>query len=107
MRRVAQVIRVLPEKVDEYRQLHGGVPEPVLARLRACHITNYSIHLLDDRLFGYFEYHGDDLAADLALMADDPATQEWWRRTAPCQHPVDEAAPGEWWASMTQVFLME
>ncbi|WSL73432.1 L-rhamnose mutarotase [Streptomyces sp. NBC_01723] len=47
------------------------------------------------------------LAADLALMADDPATQEWWRRTAPCQHPVEEAAPGEWWASMTQVYLME
>ncbi|WP_373463068.1 L-rhamnose mutarotase [Streptomyces sp. DSM 40167] len=47
------------------------------------------------------------MAADLALMADDPATQEWWRRTAPCQHPVEEAAPGEWRASMTQVYLME
>ncbi|MER7688920.1 L-rhamnose mutarotase [Streptomyces sp. NPDC097610] len=107
MRRVAQVIRVLPDKADEYRELHRDVPEPVLDRLRACHITNYSIHLLGDRLFGYFEYHGDDLAADLALMAADPATGEWWRLTAPCQTPVDEAARGEWWASMEQVFLME
>ncbi|MEU0834121.1 L-rhamnose mutarotase [Streptomyces sp. NPDC005969] len=107
MRRVAQVIRVRPEKVDEYCELHREVPEAVLDRLRRCHITNYSIHLLGDRLFSYFEYHGDDLAADLALMAADRATQNWWQLTAPCQQPVDEAAPGEWWASMEQVFLME
>ena len=107
MRRVAQVIRIRPEKADEYRELHRSVPEPVLDQLRRCHIANYSIHLLGDRLFSYFEYHGDDLAADLALMAEDPATQEWWRLTAPCQEPVEEAAPGEWWASMEQVFLME
>ena len=107
MRRIAQVVRVRPEKRDEYRELHRNVPGPVLDRLRRCHIANYSIHLLGDRLFSYFKYHGDDLAADLGLMADDPATQEWWLLTGPCQQPVDDAAPGEWWASMEQVFLME
>ncbi|WP_406447844.1 L-rhamnose mutarotase [Streptomyces sp. NBC_00876] len=107
MRRVAQVIGLRPEKAGEYRELHRAVPEPVLDRLRRSHIANYSIHLLGDRLFSYFEYHGDDLDADLALMADDPATQEWWRLTAPCQSPVAEAAPGTWWASAEQVFLME
>ncbi|MCX5145026.1 MULTISPECIES: L-rhamnose mutarotase [unclassified Streptomyces] len=107
MKRVAQVIRVRPERLDEYRDLHRRVPQPVLDRLRASHIANYSIHLLGDRLFAYFEYHGDDLAADLALMAADDATQAWWRLTDPCQEPVPEAAPGEHWASMEQVFLME
>ncbi|MGY5011899.1 L-rhamnose mutarotase [Streptomyces sp. 900105755] len=107
MRRVALVIAVRPEKLDEYRELHRAVPEPVLERLRRCHIANYSIHLLGDRLFAYLEYHGDDLTADLALMAADEATQEWWRRTAPCQTPVPQAAPGEWWATAEQVFLME
>jgi L-rhamnose mutarotase len=84
VRRVAQVIRLRPEKADEYRELHRSVPEPVLAQLRRRHIANYSIHLLGDRLFSYFEYHGEDLAADLALMAEDPATQKWWELTAPC-----------------------
>ncbi|MFD4945198.1 L-rhamnose mutarotase [Streptomyces sp. NPDC058239] len=107
MKRVAQVIRVRPEKLDEYRELHRDVPQPVLDRLRACHIANYSIHFLGDRLFSYFEYHGNDLAADLALMAADRATQAWWRLTDPCQEPVEEAAPGERWASMEQVFFME
>ncbi|MFG3256984.1 L-rhamnose mutarotase [Streptomyces sp. NPDC048172] len=107
MRRVAQVIRVRPEKLDEYRELHREVPEPVLARLRASRIANYSIHLLGDRLFSYFEYHGDDLDADLAAIADDPATQEWWKLTDPCQEPVPEAAEGEWWTPLERVFLME
>ncbi|MGW2286524.1 L-rhamnose mutarotase [Streptomyces phaeochromogenes] len=107
MKRVAQVIAVRPEKLDEYRELHRNVPPAVLDRIRRSHISNYSIHLLGDRLFGYFEYHGDDFEADLALMAEDEATQQWWRLTGPCQIPVAEAAPGEWWATAEQVFLME
>ncbi|MFC5253279.1 L-rhamnose mutarotase [Streptomyces nigrescens] len=63
---------------------------------RRHHIANYSIHLLGDRLFSSFEYHGDDLAADLALMAADEATQAWWKLTGPCQQPVQETVPGEW-----------
>ncbi|MCX4679243.1 L-rhamnose mutarotase [Streptomyces sp. NBC_01433] len=107
MKRVAQVIRVRPERLDEYRELHRHVPPPVLDRLRACHITNYSIHLLGDLLFSYFEYDGADLAADLALMAADESTRAWWRLTDPCQEPVAEAASGERWAPMEQVFLMK
>lgn len=107
MKRVAQVIGVRPDRVAEYRELHRHVPPAVLDRLRACHIANYSIHLLGDRLFAYFEYHGDDFEADMARMADDEATRAWWARTDPCQRPVEEAAPGRWWAPMDQVFLME
>lgn len=107
MRRVAQVIRVRPERLEEYRELHRAVPTPVLERLRASRIGNYSIHLLGDRLFSYFEYHGDDLEADLAAIAADPATQEWWKLTDPCQEPVPEAREGEWWAPAERVFLME
>ncbi|WP_406102339.1 L-rhamnose mutarotase [Streptomyces sp. NBC_01003] len=107
MKRMAQVIRVRPEKLAVYRELHRDVPQPVLDRLRRSHIANYSIHLLGDRLFSYFEYHGDDLEADLRAMADDEATQAWWALTDPCQEPVEEAAPGEWWTNLEQVFLME
>ncbi|MEV8566341.1 L-rhamnose mutarotase [Streptomyces sp. NPDC051322] len=107
MQRVAQVIKIRPEKLAEYRELHRAVPEPVLARLRASHVANYSIHLLGDRLFSYFEYHGQDLSADLAALAQDEATRQWWELTDPCQVRVPEARPGDWWTPMEQVFLME
>jgi L-rhamnose mutarotase len=107
MQRVAQVIRVRPEKIEEYKRLHAAVWPAVLDRIRKSNIRNYSIHLHDNLLFGYFEYHGDDLTADLQAMADDGPTQEWWKVTMPCQQPVPTAETGDWWETMEQVFLME
>lgn len=107
MRRVVQEIGIRPECIEEYARIHGRVPAPVLERIRRCQIANYSIHLLGDRLIAYFEYHGDDLARDLAEMAADEATQRWWRITDPMQVPLPEARPGERWASARQVFSLE
>lgn len=107
MQRVAQLIRVKPSKLEEYRALHADAWPEVLDRLRASHITNYSIFHHDGLLFSYFEYSGDDLAADQADIAADPVTQEWWKLTDPCQEPLPSAPPGQWWSPMEQVFLME
>lgn len=77
--------------------------------IAACHIRNYSIYLrqLDagnHYLFSYFEYDGEDFAADMAQMAADPMTQKWWDVCKPCQLPLDSCAAGEWWASMEEIF---
>ena len=77
--------------------------------IRECDIRNYSIYLrqLDDGqhyLFSYFEYVGSDFAADMAKMAADPTTQRWWAFCKPCQKPLANRAPDEWWASMEEVF---
>ena len=84
----------------------------VLARLAASHITNYSIHLRrpENLLIAYYEYTGDDLAADKAAIAADPETQRWWAITDPMQRPLDSMPPtdgsqaGGWWASTEEVF---
>jgi L-rhamnose mutarotase len=98
------VIGIRPEMVDEYRRLHAEVWPDVLEQIRRCHISNYSIFLRDGLLFGYLEYSGDDWAADMQRMAEDPVTQRWWELTDPCQQPVASAAPGEHWAPMDEVF---
>ena len=51
MKRVATVIRLRPEKEQEYRELHAAVWPDVLAALHRAHIRNYSIFLRDDLLF--------------------------------------------------------
>ena len=106
MQRLAMVINVKPDKLDEYKRLHADAWPEVLAALRAAHVRNYSIFLKDHTLFGYLEYHGDDWAADMATVAADPATQRWWALTDPCQEPWATRADGEWWATMEPVFLM-
>jgi len=104
MRRYGMVIKVRPEKLEEYKRLHAAVWPEVLAMIRECNIRNYSIYHKDGYLFGYFEYHGEDYAADMAKMAADPATQRWWDLCNPCQEPLPTRAPGEWWAQMEEVF---
>lgn len=70
-------------------------------------MRNYSIFRYETWLFAYFEYVGDDFAADMKKMAEDPKTREWWTYTDPMQEPLAERAPGEWWATMKEVFHTE
>ncbi len=74
-----------------------------------CNIRNYSIYLKEPEnlMFAYFEYHGTDFAADMAKMAADPKTQEWWAVCGPCQRPLESRKDGEWWAEMEEVFHTE
>jgi len=106
MERMAQCIGLKPEAIAEYKRIHAAVWPEVLATIGRFHIKNYSIYLKEPEniLFAYFEYHGTDYAADMAKMAEDPKTQEWWAITAPMPVPLDNRREGEWWARMEEVF---
>jgi L-rhamnose mutarotase len=104
MIRYGQIIEVKPEKLARYKELHAAVWPEVLAMITACNIRNYSIYYRDGQLFAYFEYHGEDFAADMAKMAADPTTQRWWAECMPCQQPIPTATAGEWWVNMEEVF---
>jgi L-rhamnose mutarotase len=79
----------------------------VLRRIARSNIRNYSIFRYGDLLFSYFDYAGDDLAADLAAMADDPVTRQWWALCSPLQRPVTERRSGEWWHVLREVFHVD
>jgi L-fuconate dehydratase len=109
-RRVGQLIRLRPEKYETYRRLHAEPWPEVLAMLRAANIRNYSIYHKDGLLYAYYEYTGSDYAADMARIAADPKTHEWWALTDPCQEPVEGnstgSRDGNWWADMEELFHM-
>ena len=104
MQRYGQVIGVKPDQIEAYKRLHAQVWPEVLAMIRACNIRNYSIFRHGTQLFAYFEYVGEDFAADIAMMAADPKTQAWWKFTDPLQEPLPDRSAGEWWSSMKEVF---
>lgn len=107
MKRYGSVIGVRPEKLEEYKRLHASVWPEVLDMIKKCNIENYSIYYHDGLLFSYFEYTGDDYEADMAKMAADPKTQEWWAVCKPCQNPLDTRGQGEWWAGAEEVFHLD
>ena len=107
--RYGMVIGVKPEKIEYYKKLHAAAWPGVLAKIKECNIRNYSIYLREIEkgqylLFSYFEYTGDDFAADMARMAADPETRRWWAETDPCQTPIPTRGPKEFWSRMDEVF---
>jgi L-rhamnose mutarotase len=52
----------------------------------------------ENLLFAYWEYHGEDWAADAKKMAADKRTQDWWAIRDPMQEPLASRKAGEWWA---------
>jgi len=104
LKRYGSVIGVKAEKLEEYKRLHADIWPDVLDMIKKCNISNYSIYYLDGLLFSYFEYDGNDYEADMAKMAADPRTQEWWAVCKPCQQPLDNRKAGEWWAEALEVF---
>jgi L-rhamnose mutarotase len=104
VKRVAQVIRVRPDAIEAYERLHADPWPGVLATLRAANIRNYSIFRHEDVLFAYYEYVGSDYAGDLARIAADPVTRDWWKLTDAMQDPYPERADGSWWLDLPEVF---
>jgi L-rhamnose mutarotase len=104
VQRYGQIIHLVPECEEEYIRYHATVWPEVLRTISACNIRNYSIFLRDHTLFAYFEYVGDDFAADMRKMAADPKTQEWWAIMEPMQVPLADRPPGGWWSPLREVF---
>jgi L-rhamnose mutarotase len=103
-RRFGMVLRVKPERFEEYKRHHQAVWPGVLERITGCQIRNYSIFHHESWLFAYFEYWGDDFDADMRLMAADVETRRWWAIMEPMQDPLPTRKPNEWWARMEEVF---
>lgn len=107
--RMAMVIAVKPDHLDEYKRLHAAPWLEMNAALTAANISNYSIYLREPEnlLFGYWEYDGTDFAADMAVLGATDVCKRWLALTDPCQHPLPTAAPGEWWSYLPEVFHLD
>jgi L-rhamnose mutarotase len=107
MKRFGQTILLKSEGANEYVRLHAQTWPGVLAKIKECNISNYSIFRKELTLFAYFEYMGDDFEKDMAQMAADPETQRWWDTVKPLMQPLETRNPGEFWANMTEIFHLD
>src|SRR5439155_26897724 len=99
MKRYGSVIGVRPEAIEEDKKFHSAGWSEVLDMIRNCNIRNYSIFLKADLLSGYWEYHCTDFQADMAKLAANRKTQEWWKIMEPMQLPFESRASCVRWAS--------
>jgi L-rhamnose mutarotase len=106
MMRVGMVIGIRPEKLAAYCELHSNIWPEVARLLADARLANFSIFHKDELLFGYFEYHGENLEA-VARIDEQPVMREWFARTEPCQVPFATRGAGEWWARMEEIFHVD
>jgi L-rhamnose mutarotase len=73
--RSAFVLRVRPDKIDEYLAAHREVWPDMLRALTDSGIRNYSIFRDGNQVFGYFE--ADDLAAASEYLSRQEVCARW------------------------------
>lgn len=73
--RVGFVLRVKPDRVDEYVLAHRKVWPEMLEALKDAGIRNYTIFRAGNEMFGYFET--DDLARAETYLSEQEVNARW------------------------------
>ena len=73
MERYGMVIKVRPEKLDEYKRLHANPWPGVLKTITECNIRNFSIYYKDGFLCCFFS-SSSRAASNFRSMASDAAS---------------------------------
>jgi L-rhamnose mutarotase len=100
--RSAFVLRVRPEKVDEYVAAHREVWPDMLAALRDAGVRNYTIFRDGNRMFGYFE--AVDLAAAGEYLAQQEVCTRWQDAMAEL---LEERVPDGGPPTLPEVFRLD
>jgi L-rhamnose mutarotase len=100
--RSAFVLRVKPERIDEYVAAHAAVSPEMLDALRGAGIRNYSIFRDGNQVFGYFE--ADDLEAASRYLESQPAVTRWEDAMAEL---LEERVPDGGAPPLAQIFRMD
>ena len=105
MARYCFLLRVRPERMEEYRRRHERVWPEMLQALADTGWRNYSLFLNDGLLVGYVE--ADDLGASLAAMARTEVNARWQAEMAPFFVGLEGGGPDEGLVLLDEVFHLE
>ncbi|MGH9470054.1 MAG: L-rhamnose mutarotase [Terriglobia bacterium] len=106
MERVCFLLKVRPDRLEEYKQRHASVWPEMLQALRETGWHNYSLFLRPDGLLvGYFET--PNLKSALAGMATRDVNARWQRDMAPFFENLGSRRPDEGFERLEEVFYLE
>jgi L-rhamnose mutarotase len=107
VKKVGMVIKIKPERLQEYLKLHEDTNPGVRDLLTKYKMRNFPIFMtqLEDGNyyeFGYYEYWGKDFEADMAALSKEPRNAEWLKVCDPMQIPLQGETS---WKKMGQVYF--
>ena len=96
------VLRVKPDRIDEYVEAHRHVWPEMLEALRAAGIRNYTIFRAGNEMFGYFE--SEDIARAEEYLAAQDVNTRWQDAMAEL---LNGRVPDEGPPPLEEVFRLE
>lgn len=107
MKRIAFLLKVKKDKIEEYKRHHEAVWPEMLDALHRTGWHNYSLFLRDDGLlFGYFETPQSFQAA-LDGMAGEEINAKWQAFMAPYFEDLGGAQADQSMVELEQVFHLD
>lgn len=106
MERVCFLLKVKPDRIEEYKARHAAVWPEMLEALRETGWHNYSLFLRDDGLLvGYLET--PDFERARREMAAREVNLRWQREMAPFFEALDGRRPDEGLLRLQEVFHLD
>jgi L-rhamnose mutarotase len=107
VKRVAFLLKVREDKLEEYKEHHKAVWPEMLDALRRTGWHNYSLFMREDGLlFGYFETP-ESFQAALDGMAQEEVNAKWQEFMAPYFEALGGARPDEMMLELEEVFHLD
>jgi L-rhamnose mutarotase len=106
MQRVCFLLKVKPDRLEEYKERHKAVWPEMLQALRETGWHNYSLFLREDGLLvGYLET--PDFQKALEGMAAREVNARWQREMAPFFEALEGQRPDEAMRPLEEVFHLD
>jgi L-rhamnose mutarotase len=106
MHRYCFVMRVRPDRLDEYKRRHAEVWPDMLRALRETGWRDYSLFARDDGLvIGYLKAH--DLQEAQAAMAKTAVNERWQREMSAFFVGLDGRPPDEAFEPLAEIFNLD
>ena len=104
--RTCFLLKVAPERVEEYRTRHSQVWPELQEALRETGWKNYSLFLREDGLLvGYLE--AEDFARCCAAMKSYSVNERWQAEMAPFFENLENLGPDDHMAPLPEVFHLD
>jgi len=107
MNRIGFILRLRPDKINEYKEHHKKVWPEMLEALTKTGWHNYSLFLKEDgTLFGYFETPGT-LEDAIEGMSKEEINSKWQALMAPYFVSLDGLHPDQGMFQLEEIFHLD
>jgi L-rhamnose mutarotase len=107
MKRIGFLLKVRPDKIREYTELHRAVWPEMTEALRRRGWRRYSLFMREDGLlFGYFETP-ESFQSALAGMSQEPINRKWQEFVASCFENLEGSHADQSMQELVEVFHLD